>query len=97
MRTWISKGEQLASTLLPHQEGNALKEQLRRADIRRMAGIVRDDGARYQPRMHDLRHTFAVHRLTAWIKRGADLNRMVPALSAYMGKFASAQRTAICL
>ena len=37
-----------------------------------MAGIARDDGARYQPRLHDLRHTFAVHRLTAWIKRGAD-------------------------
>ncbi len=43
---------------------------------------ARHDGARYQPRLHDLRHTFAVHRLTAWIKRGADLNRMIPALSA---------------
>jgi len=51
-----------------------------------MAGIARDDGARYQPRLHDLRHTFAVHRLTAWIKRGADLNRMIPALSAYIGQ-----------
>ena len=35
--------------------------------------------------MYDLRHTFAVHRITAWIKHGADLNRMLPALSVYMG------------
>ena len=54
--------------------------------LRRMAGITRNDGGRFQPRMHDLRHTFAVHRLTAWIKFGADLNRMIPALSAYMGQ-----------
>jgi integrase len=54
--------------------------------LRKEAGIARHDGARYQPRMHDLRHTFAVHRLTAWFKHGADLNRMIPALSAYMGQ-----------
>jgi integrase/recombinase XerD len=54
--------------------------------VRKEAGIARRDGARYQPRMHDLRHTFAVHRLTAWFKHGADLGRMIPALSAYMGQ-----------
>ena len=37
------------------------------------------------PRLHDFRYTFAVHRLTAWHKHGADLNRMIPALSVYMG------------
>jgi len=54
--------------------------------LRRLAGIARHDGAPYQPRMHDLRHTFAVHRLTAWFRQGADLNRMLPALAAYMGQ-----------
>ena len=44
------------------------------------------NGLGYQPRLHDLRHTFAVHRLTAWIKYGEDLNRMIPALSAYIGQ-----------
>jgi integrase/recombinase XerD len=34
--------------------------------------------------MHDLRHTFAVHRLTAWLKQGANLDRMLPALAAYI-------------
>lgn len=37
------------------------------------------------PRLHDLRHTFAVHRLEAWIKEGADLNSKLPYLSAYLG------------
>ena len=54
--------------------------------VRKEAGIARHDGARYEPRIHDLRNTFAVHRLTAWLKHGADLNRMIPALSAYMGQ-----------
>lgn len=54
--------------------------------IRADAGIVRRDGAFYQPRMHDLRHTFAVHRITSWIKHGADLKRMLPALAVYMGQ-----------
>jgi integrase/recombinase XerD len=53
--------------------------------LRRIAGITRYDGVRY-PRMHDLRHTFAVHRVTAWFKQEADLNRLLPALAAYMGQ-----------
>lgn len=55
-------------------------------NLRRLAGIARHDGAIYQPRMHDLRATFAVHRLTSWLRQGADLNRLLPALSAYMGQ-----------
>ena len=55
-------------------------------NLRRLAGIQRRDGAIYQPRMHDLRATFAVHRLTSWLRQGADLNRLLPALSAYMGQ-----------
>lgn len=53
--------------------------------LRRVAGIGRHDESSYQPRMYDLRHTFAVHRIAGWIKHGADLNRMLPALSVYMG------------
>jgi integrase/recombinase XerD len=54
--------------------------------LRRSAGIRRHDGTVYQPRMHDLRPTFAVHRLTSWLKQGADMNRMLPALAAYIGQ-----------
>lgn len=54
--------------------------------IRIGSGIFRRDNAFYQPRMQDLRHTFAVHRITSWIKHGADLKRMLPALAVYMGQ-----------
>ncbi len=37
------------------------------------------------PRIHDLRHTFAVHRLLAWYRGGQDVNARLPALSTYMG------------
>lgn len=50
-----------------------------------LAGIRRTDGARYQPRIHDLRHTFAVHRLTAWYQQGADVQKLLPLLSVYLG------------
>ena len=37
------------------------------------------------PRLHDLRHTFAVHRLEDWIREGADLQARLPILATYMG------------
>jgi site-specific recombinase XerD len=49
------------------------------------AGVVRQDGARYQPRLHDLRHTFAVHRLLQWYQQGANVQILLPQLSAYLG------------
>ena len=71
------------------KDGKALKEPaliFAFQRLRRLAGIERYDGAIYQPRMHDLRATFAVHRLTSWLRQGGDLNRLIPALSAYMGQ-----------
>ncbi len=53
--------------------------------IRKKAGIRRTDGGRLQARIHDLRHTFAVHRLTAWYEEGADVQRLLPVLSVYLG------------
>jgi site-specific recombinase XerD len=38
-----------------------------------------------QGRVHDLRHTFAVHRLLAWYREGADVQRRLPFLSTYLG------------
>ncbi|HHK9608379.1 tyrosine-type recombinase/integrase [Enterobacter hormaechei] len=37
------------------------------------------------PRLHDLRHTFVCHRLNKWADENADLNAMLPVLSAYLG------------
>lgn len=53
--------------------------------LRQRAGVQRSDGGRYQPRLHDLRHSFAVHRLTDWYRRGADVQRLVYHLSIYLG------------
>jgi len=49
------------------------------------AGIRREDGGRCQPRLHDLRHTFAVHRLTGWYRQGADVQALLPHLCTYLG------------
>jgi integrase/recombinase XerD len=51
----------------------------------RKAGISRRDGICRQPRMTDLRHTFAVHCLNAWLREGKDLRSMLPILGAYLG------------
>ena len=48
------------------------------------AGIRRTDGAG-QPRLHDLRHTFAVHRLTSWYRQDANVQRLLHLLSVYLG------------
>lgn len=53
--------------------------------IRENVGIVRNDGAVYQPRLHDLRHTFCVNRLTSWYREGKDVQKLLPVLSTYMG------------
>lgn len=55
------------------------------AQLRRCAGISRTDGAQYQPRLHDLRHAFVGHRLTAWYRAGLDVQRLLPQLSTYLG------------
>jgi integrase len=48
------------------------------------AGI--SHGGRGQgPRLHDLRHTFAVHRLEQWYRQGADLGVKLAVLSSYLG------------
>jgi integrase len=52
--------------------------------IRKQVGIKRDDTAR-QPRIQDLRHTFAVNRLTCWYGEKRNVQQMLPLLSTYMG------------
>jgi site-specific recombinase XerD len=53
--------------------------------IREKAGIKRNDDANYQPRIHDLRHTFAVNRLTSWYQENKDVQQLLPVLSTYLG------------
>ena len=51
----------------------------------RRVGVRRKDESRFGPRLHDLRHAFAVHRLTACYREGGDVQRFLPQLSTYLG------------
>jgi integrase len=37
------------------------------------------------PRIHDFRHTFAVHTLLRWYRDGEDLDAKLPLLATYLG------------
>lgn len=52
--------------------------------LMRKAGIKPPHG-RCGPRVHDLRHSFAVHRLLDWYEQGADVQLLLPRLSTYLG------------
>lgn len=49
----------------------------------RLCGIDVGEGRR--PRLHDLRHTFAVKALRDWYRAGVDVERRLPWLSTYLG------------
>jgi integrase/recombinase XerD len=57
---------------------DAVRRLLRRIGLKCASG-------RRGPRPYDLRHAFAVHRLTDWYREGADIHARLPWLSAYMG------------
>ncbi len=64
---------------------------LTRAAVEATFSSVRDHldwtagGRAGRPRIHDLRHTFAVRRLLRWYEEGADVNRKILALATYLG------------
>lgn len=60
--------------------------QIRRIfeQLRRQLGWV-DRGAHGHPRVHDLRHSFAVRRLVLWHEQGEDIDQKMLALSTYLG------------
>ena len=55
------------------------------AGLLRTAGIQNANTARRNPSLHSFRHSFAVHRVSAWYRQDADVQRLLPALSAYLG------------
>ena len=74
--------------LFGQKDGTPLNDAVVTEAFRRLrthAGIKRDGGARNQPRLHDLRHSAAVHRVTSWYRSGADVNDLLPKLSTYLG------------
>jgi integrase len=52
------------------------------ANLVRDAGLI---GAHRRPRLHDLRHSFAVKTLIRWYQQGLDVEQRLPLLSTYLG------------
>jgi integrase/recombinase XerD len=81
-------GASTEAPFLVSRTGGAITRHHAETAFRRLrdrAGVHRHDGARYQPRLHDLRHSFSVHRLVAWYREGADVNHLLPQLATYLG------------
>lgn len=53
--------------------------------LRLAAQIECPEGELHPPRLHDLRHTAAVHRVIAWYRDGKDVQRLLPQLATYLG------------
>ncbi len=53
-------------------------------DLRRQAGLERPSAPRW-PRVHDLRHTFAVKTVIGWYRDGHDIQARLPLLATYLG------------
>jgi integrase len=52
--------------------------------LRKLADVKRPNSY-YQPRIHDLRHSFAVHSIASWQHQDLSTEKMLPILAAYMG------------
>lgn len=77
-----------ASPLLARANGQPLTGSGTRrafARLRSMTGMRRNDELPNLPRLHDFRASFAVRRLTAWYRQGADVQKLLPLLSTYLG------------
>lgn len=68
-----------------NREGNRLPYHNVLIAFRQAASIAGIRTHRAHPRMHDLRHAFAVNTLLGWYREGADVAAMMPALSTYLG------------
>lgn len=46
---------------------------------------IKHGGRGHGPRLHEIRHSFAVHQLENWYRSGEDLNAKLPLLATYLG------------
>ncbi len=77
-----------ASTFLANRNGTPLVTGTARAaftKLLREAGIGGSNDGRRAPCLHSLRHAAAVHRLVSWYRHGADVQRLLPVLSTWLG------------
>jgi len=87
-KQWSGRARTAETPLLANRRGIALARNAAEVAfqaLRQQAGVYRSRNARYQPRLHDFRHTFAVVRLVTWYREGKNVQRLLPHLSTYLG------------
>lgn len=85
-RDWLCPNPSAASFFVTHS-GNRLSYSVVQAGFStlvRRAGLTPHSDA-CRPRIHDLRHSFAVHTLLHWYQQGVNVEARLPLLSTYMG------------
>ena len=61
-------------------------DMLRRAFVKVSHEIgLRAPGDSHGPRLHGFRHRLAINTLLKWYRRGVEVERLLPVLSAYLG------------
>lgn len=67
--------------------GQALPYSTVRSTFRRLVAQLgwRSNGMLPQPRIHDLRHSFACRRLLRWYQQGVNVDHAIASLSTYLG------------
>ena len=79
----------LAGRQVPHWFINARAACLSRdcayRAFRRLTAEFCPQPGRFRPRMHDLRHRFALKTILQWYRSGQDVERNLPILSAFLG------------
>lgn len=87
-KQWTARLRTETTPLLGSRKGERVSRQTAELvfkRIRQQAGVSRSPDARFQPRLHDFRHTFAVVRLVTWYREGKNVQRLLPHLSTYLG------------
>ena len=80
--------EGMASTFLACRDGSPLGRAVVRSAFHatlRAAGMDTGRPGCRAPCLHSLRHSFATNRLASWYREGADVQKLLPALSTYLG------------
>jgi integrase/recombinase XerD len=74
-----------AATFFVSTKGTALRVKTVDATFARLATAIGLRTATVKPRIHDLRHSFAVRALLGWYRDGEDVATRMPVLSSYLG------------
>jgi len=78
-----AEGYFFATTRRPYLLDQMVRYQFKQ--LCKRLGIQRTDDAPFKPRLHDLRHSFARHRLLAGYRNKEDLQSLLVGLSIYLG------------